>query len=328
MGLYVDRCQAQQDVEGQQYVEQAAVAAVPCKQHQHGAYAHMAAREGCRGPFAGCLGVFNKVIEYAVLVSGTGQTVLIIVEIVVNVGEHAVGYIGQSGSLVVECRACYGHENEHHIIDEEGREHHERGTLELVVAEGEVIEHHERYHRIVGGVAHVHKLAHHGPRHGLAEQQGRLAAEHVLLPLGKHVVEVGQHAVDLVGVGIPPAQQRHLHHHACQSCKPARQHAVDAPQCHRDDGNAYAPPYHGVGVGRLGVCEEYYEQCEHEVCQHHPFEGKQPFLGLLLYCEKLLDEFYHFKRLLVMEEGMGENGEDERDGANGTNRTYGSHAPH
>jgi len=204
VGLDVNSGEAQEDVEGQEDVEQAAVARVPREQHKHRAYAHVTARKGGGGPLSCGFGLLNELIEYAVGVAGRWQTVLVMGEIVVQVGEHALRNVFHAHGVVIERWPRDGHEDEHHVVDEERGKHNEGRPLKLGVAEEEVEDDYKGYHGVVRGVAHVHQFAHHGPRQRLAEEQRGLAAEESLLPRGEDVVKVWQLTVYLVCVRIPP----------------------------------------------------------------------------------------------------------------------------
>ena len=74
----------------------------------------------------------------------------------------------------------------------------------MLVAEEEKEDGDTYEQRIVADVAHRQQLAEDGVREGLTERQRRLEAKERLLPTRKHMVEIGEDAVHLIGVGIPP----------------------------------------------------------------------------------------------------------------------------
>ena len=126
------------------------------------------------------------------------------VEVGADGREEAVRDILYTHRLEVERGSGNGHEDEHDVVDEERGEQNERSSLKLVVACEEVEEHHQTNHRIVGSVTHAHQLADGCPREGGGERERRLEAKHRLLCAAEHVVEVGEHAVELIRVGVPP----------------------------------------------------------------------------------------------------------------------------
>ena len=166
----------------------------------------MTAGECSGGAFACSLGIFHHLVENALFITRTWQAVLTEIEMVVHIGEYSLGNVAEPHGLVIESGPHHGHKHKDDIIDEERGDDDKCRTFKLLIAESKIIEHHEGYHGIIGSIAHVHQFADNGRGKCLAEQQGRLTAEEGLLPSGKQVVEVGQHAVDFVSVGIPPAQ--------------------------------------------------------------------------------------------------------------------------
>ena len=225
---------------------------MPEQPHQHRRHSHVRAGKGCRGALAGFLGSLDELVAHAVDVARRGQTVLMVVEVVVHGWEDGCGYLLQTHGLVVERRSDDRHEDEYHVEEKERCQEDKRGALELVVPPEEVVEHHQGYHGVVGTVAEVEKLTDNGRCHLLAEQQCRLATEPRLLDLGKDVVQVLESAVQLVGVRIPPGQQQYLRPYACEARQGARHQPVDKPQ--RGGHGHYAGAPHKQGGGVLHLC--------------------------------------------------------------------------
>ena len=168
---------------------------MPSKEHNDGADAHMTAGKGSRRTFAGLVGMFYHLIENAIGVTRTGKTLAVQVEVVAYVGENTHRYLFHTHGRIIILRTRYGQGHEHHIIDEEGGDKHERCPFELGVTAKEVKQRYGQYHGEVRGIAHVHQFAKPSGRHGIAKHQRRLKTKHRLFGLGKHMVEVGQYAV-------------------------------------------------------------------------------------------------------------------------------------
>ena len=69
----------------------------------------------------------------------------------------------------------------------------------------------------------------------LAEDQCRLTAEESFFPSGKEMVKIGEHSVQLIGVGIPEAKQRHLTRNAQQDGQATGLQAIQTPEGKGDD---------------------------------------------------------------------------------------------
>ena len=74
---------------------------MPYEQHEDGAYAYVAAGKGCRGAFAGVVGVDYHLVEEAVGAAGTGERLLVGGKPVCDVGERAVGYGVEAYGVVI-----------------------------------------------------------------------------------------------------------------------------------------------------------------------------------------------------------------------------------
>ena len=280
MGLDVHRGQAQQHVERSPHHEKQLAAAVKGKHHEYGSHSHVRAGERCGGPFARCLGPVG--------VSRCGKTLAVGVEIVVHVGEYACRRVAYTYRLIIICGSGDRHKYEYHVIDEERRQHYEGATLELLIPAEEIEKHHQGYQRIVGGVAKTHKLAHDRRREARRKGKGGLESEHRLLERGEHVVEVREHPVELISVGIPPGKQHYLRNYARGAGQPARHEPVDHPQ--RDYGceHPHASEHHCLGVDALCIGEEQHHERERGVRHDSPLHGKQSAHRLLLNLEKFL----------------------------------------
>ena len=256
-------------------------------QHQqHNRDADMTAGEGGRGPLAGGVGVNHTLIEPAVLVARHRHHLVVGEEVVADVGEHASGDIVETGGQIVVLRTCDGQQVEDDVEGKEGAYHDQRRALELLIAVQEVIECDGKDEYEVAGVVQVHQLAPYGPGELLAEEQCRLTAEECLLHLGEVVVEVGQYAVQFVGVRIPPRQHGQLQCHATEHRQTAGHQPVDAPQGgHRHQG-LETPQEHRAGIGQLRPQEQHHQRRQHGVADDHPLGGYQSALRLLLYSKQ------------------------------------------
>ena len=121
------------------------------------------------------------------------------------------------------------------------------------------------------------------PRTG--EQECRLTAKEFLFPTGKEMVEIGEMAVELVGVGVPPGEQCQLTKYAGKEGETAGHHPIDTPQgqCHHH--NLHPAPQHRHRVGGLGIDEQQQQQGQQQITQHHPLGCQQSLNGFLLQLE-------------------------------------------
>ena len=200
-----------------------------------------------------CIG--DKATEQSVVPSGIGKTLLMGVEPVVDIGEDSMGYLVDADSCIIILRASHRHCYIYKVIYKEGREDYKCGTVELLISPEKEIQCRGGYHRIIRPIAEIHQFAENGRRKPLREQQRRLTTEKPLFPRGKHMVEIGEHTVELVGVGIPPGEQRHLCQYAAQAGETAGQHTIHCPQGGGHEHNLHPAPKHFPGVMHLGICE-------------------------------------------------------------------------
>jgi len=273
--LDVDRGAAEQHVERQQDEGQDAVARAHGQNHEYGRYAHVRAGEGGRGPFAGLLRHLHQVVEEAVGVTRCGEQGGVVVEIVAHAVEVAQGDVVKPDGGEVVLRPGHGYEYIYKVIDEERGEDDERRAVEFGIAGEEVEEHDGDNHGIVGEVAHVERLAEPHGRAQAAELECRLATEEHLFGVGEEVVEVGEEAVELIGVGIPVGEQRQLEQHAQEAGQLAGASLVEIHQQERPSGDADALAQHRKGVVHAFVENENHDGGQQVVGQADHFDGKQ-----------------------------------------------------
>ena len=113
---------------------------MPGQEHQDGADADVAGREGCRGTLAGGLGVLHEVVEETIGIAWRGQALGMVVEIVAHVGEDALHDGVETDSLIIERRADHGQEDKDDVEEEERCHDDKRCMEELVVAAEEIVE--------------------------------------------------------------------------------------------------------------------------------------------------------------------------------------------
>ena len=109
----------------------------------------MTAGEGCCGALTSGFRSFHQMIEDAVGISWCGHTLIMITEIVVQIGEDSFGYLIDTHCLVIEGGTCYGHEDEDDVIEEKRCCNDKRTTLKLLIAAEEIIEAYKGYERII-----------------------------------------------------------------------------------------------------------------------------------------------------------------------------------
>ena len=216
----------------------------------------MTAGKSCRGTLACCMGIGHTLIEKAVLVSRALKRLLMGGKPVVDVGKHATGNIVDAHGTVVILRTCHGKGYIYNVVGEKRREDHKRRPAEVGISPKEVKQRHHGYHREIGGIAHVHQLAHHRMAETAREKQRRLTAEHLLLPGGEKMVEIRKQAVKLIRVRIPPRQQCHLRSDTAETRQPARPHPVHQPQGSCYNHHPHPAEQHRLGIVKLGVGKE------------------------------------------------------------------------
>ena len=285
VGLNVNRGEAHQYEERQDAVEELLVSGAPGKEEQDGADAHMTAGEGRGGALAGIVGGLHALVEESVGIAGQGQALAVCGKEIVHVGEHAVGNVVEPRCQIVVLRSRYRQCDEDDVVDEERGEYDEGRAVELLITVTEIEEGHQRDERIVRGIAQLHQFAENRVGEMLREEQGGLAVEELLLVAGEDMIEVGQQSVELVGVGIPPRQERHLGSDAAEVGETAGHHSVDGPHGHGHGHDAYAPPEHRLGVVHLRVGEKREQQGKCQIAEDDPLDGQQSFSRFLLNLE-------------------------------------------
>ena len=160
-----------------------------------------------------------------------------ITEIVLQVGEHPLGYLFDSHSLVIEGWSCHGEKDEDDVIEEERGGDDEDTTLELLISAEEIVVADKGYERIIRGISQVEQFCHYGIVDGFRVDECRLTAKQRLLPLCEEMIEVRNHLVQLIRIGIPPGKERQLYGGPYHPCKPAGYQSVNEVQgcCDGDD---------------------------------------------------------------------------------------------
>lgn len=207
MSPEVDGGDVDEQQEHQCQDEERFVARLPGQYRQDDGDAYMTAGEGGRGALARLVGGFQQLMEESVRITRDRQFVLMGGEVSADVREHTIGNIVESYHRIIILRSCDRQEYEDHVVNKERGENHKGGALELLIAAEEVEEADDGYQREIAGVANDQWLADKDTGQSIIEKQSWLTVEDLLLPRGKDVVEVGEDAVDLVGVWIPPRQQ-------------------------------------------------------------------------------------------------------------------------
>ena len=123
-------------------------------------------------------------------------------------------------------------------------------------------------------VAEAHEFGEPSPGDVLGEEQRGLAGEDGLFAGGEEVVEIGEDAVEFVGVGIPPREKYHLDDDAQQQHEAGGAHEVDEEcgHCRLDVKDAQC--HHGLKVREFGQVESDQDDGEEGVGEPHQFEGE------------------------------------------------------
>ena len=255
MSPEVDGGDVDEQQEHQRQDEERFVARLPGQYRQDDGDAYMTAGEGGRGALTSFVGGLQQLVEESVRITRDGQFVLMEGEVSADVREHTIGDIIESYHRIIVLRSRDGQEHKDHIVNEERGENHKGGTLELLITAEEVEEADDGYQWEIAGIADDQRLADEDAGQSIIEQQGWLTVEDLLFPRGKDVVEVGEDAVDFVGVWIPPRQQGQMQAHPAEDGKSAGHHLVDHPQGSHRHQDTEAPPEHRLGVDGLCIGE-------------------------------------------------------------------------
>ena len=109
----------------------------------------MTAGEGSCWTFSCCFRSFHQMIEDTVGISRCGHTLIMIAEIVVQIGEDSFGYLIDTHRLIIEGGASYGYEDEDDVIEEKRCCDDKCTTLKLLIAAEEILEAYKGYERII-----------------------------------------------------------------------------------------------------------------------------------------------------------------------------------
>ena len=109
-----------------------------------------------------------------------------------------------------------------------------------------------------------------------------MTSEDLLLIGREDVIEVGEDAVQQIGIRIPPRQEQHLCADTTEMGESAGDHAIYRPECQCHHHDVETPPEHGFGILHLRIGEEYQQECQQQIAHRDPFYSQQPLLGFLL----------------------------------------------
>ena len=274
MGIDVHRGEAHEDVERQDDEGEPAAVGASCEEQYDGGDADMAAGECRRGPFAGIMGDVEQVVEEAIAPPRCRHAFAVGEEPVADVGEQAVCDVVGAYCEVVELRSCDGEEYEYEVVGEEGCEEDECRHGQLVVATEEIVEQQKRHEREIADVAEAHEFGEPSPGDVLGEEQRGVAGEDGLFARGEEVVEIGEDAVEFVGVGIPPREEYHLNDDAQQQHEAGGAHVVDDECGHRRLDVIETQCHHGLEIRVFRQVEGNQDECEEGVGEPHQFEGE------------------------------------------------------
>ena len=281
--LDVDRSTTKQQIERHEADKEPAAAA-PGHNHQNGRYTDMRRGEGGRRTLAHLLRTFHKVIEEAMFVARPRHQFPVVVEVVADGGENAVQGILHTDGREIELRTRYGHEDIDEIVKEKGGDDDERHLLQQVEAADEVPQHDDQHHGIIGEVTQVERFAHPDIGQAFGKPDGGLPAEEPLLGRSEYMIQIGEEAVELIRVGIPVGQERHLYRDAHEGGKPAGRQTVDIHQQESYGRYQHTVGQHPQGMIHLLIQEQYQYRREQVVDERH-----------LLYCKKPLAGIHHLE---------------------------------
>jgi len=114
----------------------------------------------------------------------------------------------------------------------------------------------------------------------MTEPDGWLSTEQRLLGRGKHMVEVGEKAVELKRVRIPVGKQRHLYDHPHEGRELTGSQPIEIHQYESDKGNERTVPQHLVGMVHPVVKEDYQHRCQQVIYQRYFLYRKKSLVGL------------------------------------------------
>lgn len=167
-------------------------------------------RESRRGPFAVPLHETDTRVEQAAHAVGIFLNLRVQHEVVVRYGrKHPALQLPGAEQRIVELRPRYRQEQENRVEQEERTHDDKRRIFQLLVFAQPGVERDKHDNRKVRQIAQVESLTEYPRGEYPAEPFCRLEPENPLVGRGKHMVEVGHRAADVVRVGIPVAQQSH-----------------------------------------------------------------------------------------------------------------------
>ena len=277
--LNIDRSTAEQHVERQKASKKPA-AATPGHNHQDGRHTDMRRREGGRRTLTHLLRTLHQIIEETMLVARPRQQLLIVIEVVADGGKDTVQHVLHADGRKVELRPCHRHKNVDEIVKEEGGDDDKRYLLQQVEAADEVPQHDDQHHGIVEEVTHVERFAHPDIGQAFGKPDGGLPAKEPLLGRSEHMVQIGEEAVELIRVGIPVGQERHLYRDAHKGGKLAGCQAVEIHQQKGHGSYQRTIAQHPQGMVHPLIQEQYQYRREQVVDERHLLYCKQPLAGI------------------------------------------------
>ena len=263
VGTYIDRGAAQENVEGDEEAEIKAILVSPLYQHQDGGYAHVRGRESSCWAFPALVRHFDPTAENSV---GAGQVHHsgVCGKVVAKVGKLAPHCGFNAQCVEIAMRTGHWHEDVDQVVEEERREYDEScavargecfpvvgGSLPAVEKRAQRAKYGYHYHGIVCPIAQMEEFAPYLAVQPLAEEQRGLATEKRLVGLGKQMVEIGKTATELVGLGIPHAEQCQGKKMPKQACPYIGPPAVNQDERGHHHENAEASGQYCHGVGHL-----------------------------------------------------------------------------
>ena len=99
------------------------------------------------------------------------------------------------------------------------------------------------------------------------------------------MIEVREQFVKLVGIGIPPREQRQLYDDTYHPGKPAGYQSVNDIQGGGDGNHLYSIGDHRLWVVKMCVVKENHSTGEEQVDHDDPLHRKEVLTRILLYAE-------------------------------------------
>ena len=222
----------------------------------------------------------QKTEEEALLELRPGQQFGVVVEVVADGGKDTVQHVLHADGRKVELRPCHRHKNVDEIVKEEGGDDDKRHLLQQVEAADEVPQHDDQHHGIVEEVTHVERFAHPDIGQAFGKPDGGLPAKEPLLGRSEHMVQIGEEAVELIRVGIPVGQERHLYRDAHKGGKLTGRQAVEIHQQEGHGSYQRTIAQHPQGMVHPLIQKQYQYRREQVVDERHLLYCKQPLAGI------------------------------------------------